>query len=93
MAVTFTDKDIEIYKASLARYAAKDKCLVEKWTKRFNDVKEAVLEYKKIQYLSDSDHRSIDFLERVQGIYGEFLTDIKTPCDSFITDFEWSKVK
>lgn len=92
MAVTFTETDIEFYKAALARYAAKENCLIEKWSKRTMDVKYCVSEYKKIQYLSEIDRRSLDLLERIQGIYSEFLADIKTPCDSFITDFEWKKV-
>ena len=92
MVVTFTDKDIETYKAALARYAAKEKCLVEKWTKRLDDL-ESVIRAVPADYPSTTVLAELERLSKLQGIYSEFLTDIKTPCDLFITDFEWSKVK
>lgn len=93
MAVTFTDTDIEFYKAALARYAAKEKCLIEKWTKRLEALTSTVLKFREFQYVTDSDQNYLRNLAEFRDLYEEFLTDIKTPCDSFITDYEWSKVK
>lgn len=89
----FTDVDVEFYKAALARYAAKEKCLIEKWIKRVDSVSGDVQKFREFQYLTDSDQSYLRFLAEIRGLCEEFLADIKTPCDSFITDYEWSKVK
>lgn len=93
MAVTFINADIDFYKAALARYAAKERCLIEKWSKRLDSVTGDVKKFREFQYLTDSDQSYLRFLAELRGVYNEFLVDIKTPCDSFITDFEWSRVK
>lgn len=92
MVVTYTESDIATYKAALARYAAKEKCLAEKWTKRLDDL-ESVIRAVPADYPSTSALAELERLSKLQGVYSEFLADIKTPCDSFITDFEWSRVK
>lgn len=90
--VRYTDADVESYKAALARYAAKEKCLVEKWTKRLDDLESAIRAVS-ADYPSELVLAELERLSKLQGVFSEFLTDIKTPCDCFITDFEWSKVK
>lgn len=90
--VRYTDADIESYKAALARYAAKEKCLVDKWTKRLDDL-ECAIRAVPADYPSSLVHAELDRLSKLQNIFAEFLADVKTPCDCFITDFEWSRVK
>lgn len=89
----FTDVDVEFYKAALARYVAKEKCLIDKWSNRLEFIQKAIDDMDAVSYLSAKDREFLAALHQKFDMCNDVLMDIRTPCDSFITDYEWSKVK
>lgn len=88
----YTDADIECLKAALARYAAKEKQLEDKYTLRLLAMQE---EYARLSEQKPSVTR--DSWQRVVAaridVYKAIIEDLQTPADMVISDFEWSKVK
>lgn len=84
----FTAYDVYGFKKALALHAAKNNSLVAKWQKRLFSIVECIYELRKLQYPSELDKKSIENLIKIQEIYSEFLADLQTPCDLFISEFE-----
>lgn len=88
MAVVFTVQDIEAYKAALARHAAKNSCLIEKWTKTLELLKKDLEELHGCKPGIERDYRCRDKESSIFYV-SSFLDDLRLPADSEISDFEW----
>lgn len=84
----FTESDIYAYKLALSRHAAKNNRLIEKWTKVLEITKQDIDE---LYTCKPSDERTwrIRAKESVLVDIQIFLDDLRKPCDSFISGFEW----
>lgn len=85
--VTYNENDIAGYKAALARYAAKENSLADKWKKRLDDL-ESCVRAVPADYPSVAVRAELERLSKLQSVYSEFLSDLKTPADMFLADFE-----
>ena len=84
----FTAFDVYGYKKALALWAAKNNALIEKWSKALADVQQDIEQLYEYKPSSDRDWR-IRAKELVRNDIQIFLDDLRTPCDSFISEFEW----
>ena len=84
----FTLEDVNAYKAVMARYAAKNNRLIEKWTK-FRDSQVADLGKVSLEKPSPARDAYQLVLERARDVAELILSDLRLPADAEISDFDW----
>lgn len=92
MAVVYSVQDIEAYKAAMARHAAKNNRLIEKWSK-YRD--EMVAELEKLSEQTPGPARDSYqlVLENARDTAESILKDLELPADAEISDFDWRNCK
>lgn len=87
----FTAYDVYGFKRALALWSAKNNALIDKWTKALEITKQDIEE---LYTCKPSDERTyrIRAKELVLVDIQIFLDDLKKPCDSFISEFEFQNV-
>lgn len=88
----FTAFDVYSFKKALALHSAKNIALREKWLSALRSLKEDIAELKSCRPSFEKDYRLRDKENSVFYIE-EFLKDIDTPCDLFISKFDESEIK
>lgn len=92
MAVVFSQQDIEAYKAAMARHAAKNNRLVEKWMKKCADYRKS-LEALSMMVPGASRDALKTRIESLILLCETILDDLRLPADAEISDFEWRNCK
>lgn len=87
----FTAYDVYGFKKALALHAAKNNALQEKWLSALRSLKKDIDELHSCKPSMEKDYRLRDKENSVFYVE-EFLKDVATPCDLFISKFEESEV-
>ena len=87
----FTAYDVYGFKKALALHAAKNNALQEKWLSALKSLKKDIDELYTCMPGNERDYRLRDKQNSLYYVE-EFLKDIATPCDLFISKFEESEV-
>lgn len=87
----FTAYDVYGFKKALALHAAKNNTLQEKWLSELKSLKKDIEELQSCKPSMEKDYRLRDKQNSLYYVE-EFLKDISTPCDLFISKFEMSEV-
>lgn len=87
----FTTYDVYGFKKALALHAAKNNALQQKWLSALNSLKKDIEELYTFVPGNDRDYRLRDKQNSLYYVE-EFLKDIATPCDLFISNFEECEV-
>lgn len=87
----FTAFDVYGFKKALALHAAKNNALYEKWT-HFYDGYSQQLDGLSEMTPTQSLFAERDRVKLALSLINDFLKDLNTPCDLFISKFEESEV-
>lgn len=90
--VVFSQQDIDAYKAAMARHAAKNNRLIEKWTKALESLKKDLDELHGCMPGKERDYRCRDKESSIFYV-SSFLEDLRLSADAEISDFEWRNCK
>lgn len=87
----FTAFDVYSFKKALAQHSAKNNFLYQKWSRIYENYTQELDDIsKKIPSVSLFAER--DKVKLALSLINDFLKDLNTPCDLFISKFEESEV-